>query len=390
MFYFVCVFLVELYAGLETGIPIIFRCCTSRFNVSEGCYITIHSGREATNMLANLSHMVDVASAECAVPADKERELRTIGEGNFAALNRTVAGSMMAGAQAAMNAVWEVDAFNCGEPEALRRLPSSRLEAAMVAAGSAGQVASLSYLLDERVSKLGVNLVEVLGEALIAAAANGHVAVVQLLLAAEGIDVNRVHQSDGAFPLLMAAQQGHAAVVRLLLAAEGIDVYQVNPSNGAFPLLMAAQIGHEAVVQLLLAVESVNVNQANPSNGAFPLLMAAQHGHAAVVQLLLEADGVNVNLRNLIYGNFPLLMAAKNGDSAVVRLLLMAEGLEVNQIDPSNGNFPLLMAAYHGNAEAARLLLARGADRSMTIHGMTALDIAIKTGHAQVAAVFLS
>ena len=41
-------------------------------------------------------------------------------------------------------------------------------------------------------------------------------------------------------------------VVQLFLAAEGVDVNQVNPSNSAFPLLMAAQNGHAAVVRLLL------------------------------------------------------------------------------------------------------------------------------------------
>jgi len=48
---------------------------------------------------------------------------------------------------------------------------------------------------------------------------------------------------NGAFPLLMAVGMGHAAVVQLLLAAEGVDVNQVNQSTGAFPLLMAVMSG---------------------------------------------------------------------------------------------------------------------------------------------------
>ena len=275
--------IVELYAGLEARKPIIFRCCAALFHARDGCYITITSGEEAANMLANFSRMVDVASAECAVPADKERELRTIGEGNFAALNRTVAGSMMAGAQAVVGAVWEVDAFNCGEPEALRRLPSSRLKAAMFAAGSAGQLASVSYLLDERISELGVALVKVLCAAMTRAAGNGHEAVVQLLLAADGVDVNQVDPSNGTFPLLLAAEQGHEAVVQLLLAAEGINVNQVRQSNGAFPLLMAAQQGHEAVVRLLLT------RGADPHvtfRGMSLLEIALDADHADVVEVL--------------------------------------------------------------------------------------------------------
>jgi len=97
--------------------------------------------------------------------------------------------------------------------------------------------------------------------------------------------VNQVNPSNGAFPLLVAALSGHEAVVKVLLAAEGINVNQV-ARNGNFPLLVAAQVGHEAVVEVLLAAEGINVNQV-ARNGAFPLLMAALSGNAAVVRLLL-------------------------------------------------------------------------------------------------------
>ena len=415
--------IVELYAGLEARLPIIFRCCAARFHVSVGCYITITSGDEAVNMLCNFSYMVDVATAECAVPADKERELRTIGEENFAAMNRTVAGSMNAGARATHEAVWEVDAFNCGEPEALQRLPSTRVSDALTAAGSAGQRASVLFLLNERASELGVELLSVLCNVLTAAAQNGHAAVVQLLLAAEGVDVNQVdqnnsnfplllaaqnghasvvqlllaaegvavnqvHPSTGSCPLVMAAQLGHAAVVRLLLAAEGVDVNQVNPRSGNFPLLIAVQFGHEAVVQLLLAAEGVAVNQVHPIDGIFPLLLAAQIGHAAVVELLLAAAAVDVNQVDPIEGEFPLLLAAQYGHEAVVQLLLAAEGVAVNQVNPNDGASPLLMAVRQGNAKVVRLLLARGADTHVTWSGKSLLEVALDADHADVVEVF--
>jgi len=383
-------FPVELHAGLEAGKLIIFRCCAARFHVSEGFYITISSGREAQNMLLNFSKIVDVATAECAVPADKERELRTIGEGNFAALNRVVAGSMIAGSRATQLAVWEVDAFNCGEPEALQRLPRERFEAALIAAGSAG-LASVSYLLDERAPELGLELLQVLlCTVMLAATQCGHAAVVERLLA-EGVDVNYTSPMSGNFPLLMAAYSGNAAVVQLLLEAEGVKPNQMN-FVGDFPLLFAAGNGDAAVVQRLLAFEGINVNQVDPSEGAFPLLMAATNGHAAVVQLLLAAEGIDLNLVNPSYGNFPLLQAVQQGHASVVQLLVAA-GVDVNQVNPITGNASLLLAVFKGHAAVVEKLLAA---KSVNVNQVDPrsetfpLMLAVQQGHTAVVKLLLT
>ena len=55
------------------------------------------------------------------------------------------------------------------------------------------------------------------------AAQNGHSSVVELLLKADGVDVNKGIE-DGATPLFIAAQEGHSSVVELLLKADGVDV----------------------------------------------------------------------------------------------------------------------------------------------------------------------
>ena len=47
--------------------------------------------------------------------------------------------------------------------------------------------------------------------------------MVELLLKADGVDVNKARE-DGATPLYIAAQEGHASVVELLLKADGVDV----------------------------------------------------------------------------------------------------------------------------------------------------------------------
>ena len=55
------------------------------------------------------------------------------------------------------------------------------------------------------------------------AAQEGHTSVVELLLKADGVDVNKGRE-DGATPLFIAAFQGHSSVVELLLKADGVDV----------------------------------------------------------------------------------------------------------------------------------------------------------------------
>ena len=47
--------------------------------------------------------------------------------------------------------------------------------------------------------------------------------MVELLLKADGVDVNKGNK-DGATPLYIAAREGHSSVVELLLKADGVDV----------------------------------------------------------------------------------------------------------------------------------------------------------------------
>lgn len=60
----------------------------------------------------------------------------------------------------------------------------------------------------------------------------------------------------------MAAANGHEAVVKLLLDTQKVDV-DLKDSNGWTPLSMAAENGHEAVVKLLLDTQMVDVDLKN-------------------------------------------------------------------------------------------------------------------------------
>lgn len=49
-------------------------------------------------------------------------------------------------------------------------------------------------------------------------------------------------------PLLLAARNGHDAVVQLLLAHEGLNEPKIQNGWGGTPLIVAPEVGHEVVV----------------------------------------------------------------------------------------------------------------------------------------------
>ena len=86
----------------------------------------------AFDMLNNLSFMIDVERAECAVRADYDREMDAVrnGEG-VETVNKRVAGAVIGGVASAHYQDLAVDAAACGEREALRALPRDRVEDAL-------------------------------------------------------------------------------------------------------------------------------------------------------------------------------------------------------------------------------------------------------------------
>jgi hypothetical protein len=124
---------------------------------------------------------------------------------------------------------------------------------------------------------------------LYAAARDGDVEKVRLLLEA-GADVNWANEAEGQFtPLIFAAQNGHTECVRLLLAAPGININQAG-QDGVTPLFCAAGLGHKECVRLLLAAPGININQA-AQDGTTPLSAATYKGHTECANLIRAAGG---------------------------------------------------------------------------------------------------
>jgi len=95
--------------------------------------------------------------------------------------------------------------------------------------------------------------------------------------------------------LITACKQGHVAVVDLLLAS-GVDVnisetqpeyYRYIPDKAATPLIAACAEGHPSVVRLLLAY-GANIEKTKNSS-ATPLMAAIKGNNLSIVRLLLDA-----------------------------------------------------------------------------------------------------
>jgi hypothetical protein len=97
-------------------------------------------------------------------------------------VDKVVRASLSAAATAANQNVSALDAFACGEPEALLALPGDHVEGALVAACSAGLTGAVKLLLVLRAAAVGNLSCQV--APLSMAAWNGHVDVVRLLLEA--------------------------------------------------------------------------------------------------------------------------------------------------------------------------------------------------------------
>jgi ankyrin repeat protein len=238
------------------------------------------------------------------------------------------------------------------------------------------------------------------------AAEQGHESVVQLLLVTDGVDVNsevvdKLGRSPikglgmplgfvpGRTPMSFAAANGHERVVRLLLAKEGIDVDKAT-EYGRTPLSFAAEQGHELVVRMLLATNNVDINLRDTEDGRTALSFAAENGCEAVVKLLLD-QGADPDSKDNTYGRTPLSFAAINGHMVVVKLLL-DKSVDINSKDKKYGLTPLSLAAAYGHAEVLKLLLAKDGINpdSNDCDGRTPLSLAAANGHTAAVKLLLA
>ena len=277
---------VELSAAIAAEKDIVFICAAVA-EVGKGTVRVDRGGNAGVQMLNNFSFMVDVRGAQAAVQADVVRELGAIeaSEGGADRVNQVVRQALTAGVVAVQANAPAVDAFRCGEPEALEALGEAEVEGALEAACAAGLEGAVAALL----GRGGAAAAAVKGYyPLFIAAANGHVAVVELLLGAEGVKVNEADE-NGVIPLIWAAQEGHGDMVRDLLGAGAL--VNLAAHDGQSPLFVASEVGKLEVVGLLLCAGADKGAVTNEAYTAVPpgttaLAVAELNGHSAVAALL--------------------------------------------------------------------------------------------------------
>ena len=197
---------------------------------------------------------------------------------------------------------------------------------------------------------------------LCAAAENGHLELVRLLIEA-GADKDAVAERNRT-ALHFASCGGCPEIVRELLTV-GADKNAV-ASHNATALHMASYNGHLEVGQELLQARADTHVASLGGNTA--LHLASLEGHVKVAESLLTAGAdrhavtwLNGNLNGNFHGATALCFAAFRGYLEVVRLLLEA-GVDKDAA-MTNGSTPIYIAAQNGYLEVVRLLLEAGADK---------------------------
>jgi hypothetical protein len=167
---------------------------------------------------------------------------------------------------------------------------------------------------------------------------------VDVLLSA-GCDAN-IRTELQMTPLLVAAFNGHVSVIQRLLA-HGVDMEQHGPCGGT-ALYVAAQEGRNSVAEILLQ-KGAQVD-ASCDGQLTPSLIAAMQGHAEMVRLLL-AGGGELSVRT-DKGSTLAIMAARHGQTHVLKVLVELSGAQI--LDDTNAeDLSALAAAKAGRHSEA-------------------------------------
>jgi ankyrin repeat protein len=245
-----------------------------------------------------------------------------------------------------------------------------------------------------------------------AAASNGHINTVRILVRKFGVEVATPNY-DGETALHAAAKGGHVDMVSVLLREFAMDV-NARSNTGQTPLHYAAQNHHYHLVLSLLSLHGANVNAVDNSGQTILFYnLDPQHmdtlvsifdinteienaqGYTALQQCvmdenILQVQGLiskcfaEVNVFN-VKTYSPLSLAIMRNNMEIAQLLLDQSNADVNLESSEQGVSPLHLAAQHGGTEMLRLLVHAGAEtQCRDIHKNTPMFYAVRnTRNAQ-------
>lgn len=195
--------------------------------------------------------------------------------------------------------------------------------------------------------------------ALMFAAANGHVEIVEELLNRfTKIDVNRVNDQN-ITALMLAAYHGNLEIVKKLLDHEAN--VNIQNQNGDTALMLAIMQGHESIVKELLHRE-VNVNLKNKQNCTAATLAIISNQPQVALGLIQRIPKINMftSMMQISMHIGLVLYAAEKGYLKIIEELLN-KGTLLAKAKWSKGHTALYIAIKKGHAEVARELLKKGA-----------------------------
>ncbi|GFR67449.1 death-associated protein kinase 1 [Elysia marginata] len=225
--------------------------------------------------------------------------------------------------------------------------------AALFCASEEGNVDGLREL-SEMAANIDLNTANKHGETAVhMAASGGHVEVLKFLVS-KGVDIS-IRDKQGDSAVYWAARQGHTEIIRCLVDA-GVPINTQNKS-GETALHVAARYGHTVTVEYLCSIDA-NINLFD-NLGETPLHCASWHGYVQIVRTLCE-NGAMLSLQNKETGEGALHSAAREGLLTVVQTMCSL-GVEIES-KTTDGFTALHLACKYGHIEVARSLLFVGAD----------------------------
>lgn len=177
----------------------------------------------------------------------------------------------------------------------------------------------------------------------------GSLATVTLLLVTCDIDINA--DAEGWTPLTLAIENRHYDLIDLLVALDDIDVNRLD-KRGFPPVVLAAFLEDTTLLALLLESGKVDFSTLD-KEGHTPLQWALIKDHALATDTFLRYADFDDTDRYWL----PLHKAIRNKSNEVLKLLLQRQRWDLSMQD-HGGNTPLHVRIEYRNHEALELLLA--------------------------------
>ena len=288
--------IVEISAAVNMKKPIIIK-IGQIIQKNRGIY-EYKTGNGEEWMLDNIEDMIDIEASKCANQADYDREMFLVYQMNGGAnhVNTMVKGVIQGASTSIEHKILEIDTFLCGEHESL-------LNMKMFSLANENEMKLADKVLDTAVRGDRINIVRLLLEKWNEREEGVNVEREEGEEGEEGEKKNEqkkkkrkrkdylCHLIGGSNAIGVASYNGHAEIVKMLVAVEGVDI------NKGVPLSLSCSNGHLEVVKVLLNVKGIDINKKNKFNGMSALDFAKLKDYNEIVQLLVDAGAEQPDIK---------------------------------------------------------------------------------------------